>query len=352
MSSDESAFRVWDAGVAGERERWEAAWQGWGAREAFAHPAYAALFAREGDRVCCAAMGGASGGILFPLIVRPVPGAAALCDLVSPYGYGGPFAWGDVSPDAFWRGLEEWAGRAGAVSLFTRLPLFRHQTIPFAGEVEYKGPNVVRSLDLDMDRMWMDYAHKVRKNVKKAERAGLRAEVDPAGERLDEFLEIYHDTMQRRGAARGYYFPEAFFRSILREMPGQFAFFHVLSGERVVSTELVLDSAEHVYSFLGGTREEAFDLRPNDLLKHEVIRWARERGKRAFVLGGGVEPADGIFRYKLAFAPDGEVPFHVGKRVFDPGTYARLTDARRSAEREGGRSWEPDPGYFPAYRAP
>ena len=79
----------------------------------------------------------------------------------------------------------------------------------------------------------------------------------------------------------------------------------MLSEGRVVSTELVFVAAEHVYSFLGGTLTEALELRANDLLKHEIIRWARDAGRKTFVLGGGYGAADGIFRYKLSFAPKG-----------------------------------------------
>ena len=95
-----------------------------------------------------------------------------------------------------------------------------------------------------------------------------------------------------------YYFPESFFRSIILHLPGQFAFFHVLAGERVVSTELVLLSAEHIYLLPCDPYKVALVNRPNDLLKHAIIEWGGRTGRRAFVLGGGYAGPDGIFRYK------------------------------------------------------
>ena len=89
------------------------------------------------------------------------------------------------------------------------------------------------------------------------------------------------------------------------------------------------------------TDETSFALRPNDLLKVELIRWARATGKQRFVLGGGFQADDGIFRYKRSFAPDGLVPFEVGMRILRPDAYADLT------ERAGGVR---EPGFFPAYR--
>ena len=338
---------------------WLTTLEEWPDGEVSAHPGYGALFAAPGDRVVCAQLKRRDGGILFPLILRPVGrevwagGRAAVWDATSPYGYGGPFCWGCGLDEAqqFWSGLRSWAENEGVVSLFARLSLFPGQVAPFDGEVCVNAPNVVRSLDIAPAALWMEYEHKVRKNVKRAQREDVRVEVDLSGSRLDDFLPIYNETMDRRGAAPAYYFDRAFFERLAASLPGQFAYFHALHGDAVVSTELVLVATHHIYSFLGGTKAEAFGLRPNDLLKHEIILWGQSTGKRAFVLGGGYGGRDGIFRYKLSFAPGGEVPFRTGRIIFDPRAYSELVEARRSWEVGQGCEWRQRPGFFPAYRA-
>jgi hypothetical protein len=119
----------------------------------------------------------------------------------------------------------------------------------------------------------------------------------------------------------------------------------------VVSSELVLCSAKHVYAFLGGTRQEAFPLRPNDLLRHRTALWAMEQGKRAYVLGGGYQPGDGILRHKRAFAPGGEVPFRVAGLVHDRESYLDLATRRAAHAAARGQEWAPRAGFFPAYRS-
>jgi lipid II:glycine glycyltransferase (peptidoglycan interpeptide bridge formation enzyme) len=193
----------------------------------------------------------------------------------------------------------------------------------------------------------MDYEHKVRKNVMKAQRCGLRTELDFSGRRLDEFCDLYAATMARRSAESLYRLPRAYFEAICRELSGLYVFFHTLADERVVSSELVLISRDRVYSFLGGTDDRAFDMRPNDLLKHSVVLWARSAGKREFVLGGGYRVDDGIYRYKRAFAPRGVVPFFVGTRIFAPARYDVLVAAAGS--RQGVDALRRR-DYFPAYR--
>jgi hypothetical protein len=354
------SFRILDAADPADRRTWVETWKAWPQREVAAHPAYAELFSASTDRTLCAALVQDGGGVLFPLCLRPLAQLAwaaadeTRADVTTPYGYGGPFAWGDTGGAdlEFWPSLARWAIDADVVSLFARLSLFEEQLLAFDPGADLQSPmqNVVRSLSVDADATWRDYAHKVRKNVKRARSNGLAVEVDPNGESLDAFLDIYLHTMDRREAAQSFLFDRAFFERIIRELAGFFCFFHVRYRGNIVSSELVLVSTDYAYSFLGGTRADAFDKRPNDLLKHEVIGWARANGKRALVLGGGYGADDGIFKYKKSFAPNGVVPFHVARRIYDQESYDELVVKRRAHEARYGRQWEPPKGFFPAYR--
>jgi predicted N-acyltransferase len=205
---------------------------------------------------------------------------------------------------------------------------------------------VVRALGPDLSAIWMEYDRSVRANVKAAERNGVTIEVDETGARLDEFVAVYEHTMTRRGATDWYFFPRAFFERLVARLVGQFVFFHALHEGRVVSTELILVSAEHCYMLLSGTLAEAYPLRPNDLLRHRTVEWASARGLSAYVLGGGYEPNDGVYRHKRNFAPKSQLPFRVACLVHDAAGAADL-EARRIAA--GG--WAPKDGWFPRYRA-
>ena len=184
---------------------------------------------------------------------------------------------------------------------------------------------------------------KVRQNVRRARSRGCTLQVDPDGERLDEFLHVYTETMKRRNAAEQDDSRE-FFESLLRGLRGQCALFHVVHDGKVVSSELVMLSQRHAYFFLGGTLAESFDLRPNDLLQVETFQWCRNAGKKSLVLGGGYKGSEGLLKYKRCFAPGGEVPFRVGTQVDDPvlggpsrrGAAAVGAGARRRMESRNG----------------
>lgn len=349
-------FRILDARVPAERAEWIALHEGWPAREVFAHPAYVERFAGPADDALAATWTDAGGRVLYPFLSRAIAAphlaeaAAGARDLTSPYGYGGAFATGTPDAAAFWAAHAAWARTHGAISEFVRFALFPGELLDYPGEKHEKLTNVVCDLTRDEATIWSDFDHKVRKNVNRARREGVTIEVDPTGAQLDEFLRIYTGTMDRRDARRGFYFPRDFFASIARDLPGQYVFLHARHGGAIISTELALVSAHNVYSFLGGTDSAAFELRPNDLLKLELIHWAKRAGRTRFVLGGGYTPDDGIFKYKRAFAPDGLVPYFVGTRVLDPVRYDALLAAHEAHARSIDPAWTRDAGFFPAYR--
>jgi len=262
-------------------------------------------------------------------------------DLVTPYGYGGFLVEGSINWGNLRREYSKFCDEQSVVCEFVRFFLDSEYAYHFSGSTRIAMSNVVRSLSLSEEEIWSDYEHKVRKNVKKAARAGLQFEVDTAGDRLDDFLRIYYGTMGRTGASEEFFFSSDFFDD-LKQLEENVAWVHVLHDDKVVSSELVLLDSDRAYSFLGGTDSGYFEMRPNDFLKHGVILWARSQGLRCFVLGGGYGSDDGIFRYKRSFAPSGVSDFRVGSITYDPLAYARLCSLSAAPD---------NVKYFPAYRA-
>lgn len=352
------SFRVLDAEVEAERDAWLGLWKAWPEREVMAHPEYARLFAEGGARAVAAVGEERGRTILLPLLLRPVvaePWAApdeAAWDAITPYGYGGPFTWGDGAGDAeFWRAYAGWCAEARVVSTFLRLSLFPGQLAEIPGDVRERGPNVVVPLGAGVQAVWDGYDRDIRRNVRKSRSCGVQIDVDVEGRRVADFHAVYEHTMGRRGADAWYRFPLRFFEALARNLAGQCAFVHALVDGKVVASELALVSAENVYAFLGGTLQEAFRLFPNEAVRHATAEWAVSQGKRCYVLGGGYAPGDGILRHKKLFAPGSEVPFRVGCLLHDEVAAHRLARRRESAEQARVGPWTPREGFFPVYRA-
>ena len=302
----------------------------------------------------CAALDLGIGAVLYPFMLRRVAAEERYSDITGPLiGYSGAFGW-NLPTDAagrFWALFNEWTGRQNIVSSFARLSLFPEDLVPFDGRIRIVQPNVVRDLQVSDDDLWKDVEHKVRKNVIRARSAKVTVEVDLRCEQIDLFQDIYAETMRRRGAEHRYFLDADFFSGLIGALGSSIQLYVARVGTSGVATELVLTSTHHAYSFLGGTRASAFNCRPNDLLKYEIIRHLRDQGLRHFVLGGGPSPGDEVFRYKRSFAPGGVVDFKVGEKIHDPAAYEYLVRQRVDDASAEGTSRQRDSSFFPAYRA-
>ena len=262
-------------------------------------------------------------------------------DLITPYGYGG--FWGNISD---WGKLiqtyTEYCRNNHYVCEFVRFELFTDYCRYYDGEVETRMHNVVRSLEIPLDEMWMDFKHKVRTNVKKARKHNLSCIIENTDEHIGDFLRIYYSTMDRSNAAGEYYFSKHFYED-LNKMKDNVMYFYVVYNERIITTELVIYGAENAYSYLGGTDREYFDVRPNDFLKYEIIKWAKDKGLKNLVLGGGYGADDGIFQYKQCLAPHGIRDFYIGRKIFDQESYDKLVQLREGEELNDK--------FFPLYRS-
>ncbi|CAM5185053.1 hypothetical protein UACE39S_01444 [Ureibacillus acetophenoni] len=265
-------------------------------------------------------------------------------DISTPYGYGGFLIEGE-NYQAVNAAFDNYCINEGYISEFVRFHLINNYQEYYNGVKETYIRNVVRNLENPIEDMFMDFEHRVRKSIKKAMKAELEVVIDTSGERLNDFIEIYYKTMKRSNAKEAYYFSEGFFKT-LNNMNDNYVYIHVLYEGKVISTELVLYGSENCYSFLGGTDEEYFHLNVNNLLKYEIIKWAKNKGLKRFILGGGYGADDGIFNYKKGFAPNGIFDFYIGKKIFNKEKYNYLVQLRNM-----DKNFDEKSKFFPLYRA-
>lgn len=274
-------------------------------------------------------------------------------DIVTPYGYGGPIAENvtDIKKllNAYKTAFEKYCREKNIICEFIRFHLFDNVDVRenYYGETLHLLDNVVVDTTGDFEtKIWMNYEYKVRKNVKKALKNNLQIVIERNLNNLDGFLSIYNDTMDRNNAESYYYFDRNYFENIAKFLPKNFMYFHVFKDSKIVSTELVLCSDDYAYSFLGGTFTEYYEFRPNDFLKNEIIKWCNQTGRKKFILGGGYHKEDGIYKYKRSFTPDPDVPFYVGRYIFNNEIYQKAIEARKIAD----KNFNEETIYFPKYR--
>lgn len=339
---------------------WKSLFLSWEKREPFVHPSYPSLFCNEKTSAKCAVLKAPEGIVMYPFLLRDIGKedfALSLDakDIITAYGYGGRYVISGHKNDQlshlFNQHFNAWTAAANVICEVIKFHLFEEDLLTFPGLTESPLANIGVNLSLSAEEIWTGFEHKVRKNVKKAQRSELKTISESSGNYLEDFLRIYYNTMDRRLAKENYYFTPDFFKKIILLMPENFRFFHVLSDEKIISTELCLLSRDNIYSFLGGTNPQYFELRPNDLLKHEIILWGKENKKKWFVLGGGNSENDGIFKYKKSFAPQSIFRFNIGTLIYNVEKYNLLLDTKSNyfAEKRN-ETWKPIKGFIPEYR--
>lgn len=357
-------FRWLNLDVTDEYAEWQSLWQGSLNRRPHDHPAFLKFMKPTNYHPAVAVYKCCERLIYYPYFwcdLRDLSQFksldAPLRHLVSPYGYGGavfegPDGEAEVAALEFATLFAAELLERKFVTEFVREDIFDGRLVKRqVGEVVVQQPNVVVRLQRDSADIWRIYKPKVRKNVNKAIEYGLRVEFDPFGLLIDDFLKIYYDTMDRTNASNFFYIPKDKFQGINTSLGKDHGclYVHVYDGDEMISTELLLLSTDTIYSFLGGTAAHAFEKRPNDLLKHEVIDWGRKHGYKWYVLGGGITSGDGIFKYKEAFDPESIMSFCVRKIIHNQNAYELLLDARRKYENIKGIDWQPNLEFFPGY---
>lgn len=349
------------------RAQWERIWEAGSHRRPHDHPAYLQLVRPEGyETAAVVYRHGSAGTILYPFfhtLINRLPGFGGvrrpLRHLCSPYGYAGAVYEGD--PDVAGAASERFERLFGAelrergfVSEFVREDLFAQRlAVRVDGERMDQQENVVVRLQRDPDEIWAHYGHTIRTDVRRAVNSGLRLEIDPGFDRLDDFLSAYYATMKRRAADPYFFIPRARFVA-MRESFGPnaaTALLHVRAGDATIASALVLFSADTLYGFLTASHESARHMRPNHFMHHSAILWGRERGLRWYVLGGGIAPNDGLFRFKSGFDPGHTLPFRLRRVLHNPHACQMLTEVRAKHEQTRGGGWKPRPGFFPPYLA-
>lgn len=248
-------------------------------------------------------------------------------DIQGAYGYNGIVSSSyDINfRRKFFNAFNKYCKNNNIIAEFTRFnPILENHRFLNCLNIIKQNQNII--LDLSNKDIWMNsYEHSTRKNINKAIRNGLKVKYfsgcEISNSYIQQFINIYMNTMTRSSADDFYYFNKEYFQKIAKKLSENALFFFTIKDEITISCELVLLSKKIGYSFLGGTLSKYFEFRPNDILKHEIINVLKKRNYNYFCLGGGSCINDGIFNYKKKFAKNGIFDFYIGKKVYNQKIY-------------------------------
>ena len=276
-------------------------------------------------------------------------------DVCSPYGYSGPFYNDTLQKEClseFWSAVDEWYTDNNIVSEFIRFCLKENHHF-YSGKLIPTLTNI-KGCILEEKLQWKGFKQKVRNNYRKAIKNNLKATIANK-EKINEntilaFFNIYTSTMKRKNASKQYLYPLSYFKRFIKENIDICVIALIYKENIAISTELILLSNDTMYSFLGGTLEDYFYARPNDFLKIEVMKWARKHEIKHYVLGGGINDNDNLYKYKKSFFPlDKDIIYYTGKKIINKNVYDKLLNKKLKNIKDAAKENSCN-NYFPEYR--
>lgn len=274
-------------------------------------------------------------------------------DVISPYSYSGPIFVQNIILDEiekFWQSVDSWYKENKIITEFIRFSL-NQNFVGYSGHVLETLKNVKGRI-LPEELQWERFDKKVRNNIRKALSYNLKFELRYGHIckcTISEFHRIYLSTMKRKDAAHRYFYSLDYFENLISNNSDCCAIALIFYKNKVVSTELLLLSDKTIYSYLGGTDSDYFFTRPNDFLKYQVLDWARKKGFMFYVLGGGQQDNDSLYKYKKSFFPyDDDVIFYTGRKVINEKVYIALLKENGFQTKDLNSNIDHD--FFPKYR--
>jgi hypothetical protein len=341
-------------------------------RDVYYWPEYASLWEREtGERASLFFFGDDDNFFLNVFARRPINdlGFAAqlpagererLCDIATPYGYGGPvLVAGDTDTgEKLWQEAQKaylaLCREEGIVAEFMRLhPLVENHRF-FLEEDGLYPKNYTVWIDLQQtpDEILANIRRDHRKSIRRAKRNGVEVVRTEEREDLETFARLYGMTMDRLDALESYRYSLDFFAGLYDLLGSGVSLFKAEWEGQVASAHLVIHSGDYIHNFFSGSDPDLWHTRGDVLITYEIALWAREQGYRKFHLGGGhASEEDNLLSYKSGFSPL-KSPYYMFRRVCDEEKYARLCDLH-AQHRTGADDENLDPvlkNYFPAYR--
>ena len=274
-------------------------------------------------------------------------------DSVTPYGYGGVLFEGDTSEESigiFWQAYVERMRAEGIVDNFVRY----HPVL--ANAVSMKKVSTVTDLgktvaiDLSSpDAIWDSIIiSKNRNMIRKAEKNGIEIRHGKELELFDDFKRIYNATMEKDHAEEYYFFGDAFYESIHRDLHDNYEMFYAVLNGETIAMSIMLFANQQMHYHLSGSMIEYRNLAPSNLLLYKAALWGCERGYKTFHLGGGVGSGeDSLYKFKAAFNRKSDYHFSIGKEVFDQMRYDELVKIRRESDPD----FDETSPFFPLYRS-
>ena len=272
-------------------------------------------------------------------------------DSVTPYGYGGVLFEGDTSEhnlQAFWHDYMQKMQEECIVDNFVRYHPILANAVPMKqiSTVIDLGKTVAFELSSE-EVIWNNIISKNRNMIRKAEKNNIEIRHGKGIDLFKDFKRIYNATMEKDHAEEYYFFSEAFYESIHRDLYNNYEIFYAVLNGQPIAISIMLFANKQMHYHLSGSLIEYRNLAPSNLLLYKAALWGHDQGYKTFHLGGGIgSKEDSLYKFKASFNRKSNFQFSIGKEIFDQEKYDRLVAFRIANDSK----FDKESHFFPLYR--
>lgn len=271
-------------------------------------------------------------------------------DLATPYGYGGFLVEGEKKEENLNNIFNEYdlyCRNNGIISEFVRFhPVLNNNT---GLESTYDVLTIGKTVSIELkseEYIWNNLVRSNQNKIRKAQKYGVEIYWGRNSELMDEFIDIYNNTMNKVKAKKYYYFNEDFYNSILNDLKYNFLIFYAVYEEKNIAMSIILFSNNQMHCHLLASIKEYLTYAPTNLLLYEAACLGTNNGYSNLHLGGGLGgKRDSLYKFKKTFNKNSDNDFSIGKKIFNMEKYNELVEIRIKEE-----SFDKNISFFPIYR--
>lgn len=187
-----------------------------------------------------------------------------------------------------------------------------------------------------------------KKAIRKAEKLNLKLKIDENGRNLDEFIEVYTETMRNNNANKYYLFSKSYFNDLFKLLRDRIKIFSTTLNGKITASCLVLIGKEYFHAHLAGSNGLGYETSSMNYIYYKIAKWGAENGFKKLHLGGGYKGDEGsLYKFKKTFNVNDQLEFYIGKNIHDEEIYKKLND---KYEEKNKNKINSNLNYFPLYR--
>lgn len=270
-------------------------------------------------------------------------------DISTPYGYGGPIILECKNEkkliDIYYEKLNKFCKENSIVSEFIRFhPIYNNENyFKEIYDIEFSRKTVGTNLKEFEDPVQAEFSKSMRKEIRKAIRNGVHASVIEKPKDLNDFKNLYYETMKRNNATDFYYFNDTYFDILLNKLREKILLIELRYNSEIIASELYFIEGDIMHAHLLGSNDKMMEMDAGGVLEATATNWGKENGYAYIHHGGGrtCDENDSLYLYKKKFGKNTQFDFYIGKKVWDEEAYALLCE-KSDVDQEAS--------FFPAYR--